>query len=73
MVTLDMLKEHQEELKAVFGGNTSIAFDNVSQTQLSIARHYGGCNVQGHHFVYNAKDDSLIREDVVKWFAKREK
>jgi hypothetical protein len=42
-------------------------------TQLSIARHYGGAKVQGKHFVYNPADDSLIREDVVKWIAKKRK
>jgi hypothetical protein len=29
--------------------------------------------VQGSHYVYNPTDDSLIREDVVKWIAKKKK
>lgn len=73
MATIEQLKEHQAELKEKFGQSTCIAYANVSMTQLSIARHYGGCKVQGHHFVYNWMDDSLIREDVVKWLADKEK
>lgn len=39
---------------------------NVSQTQLSIARHYGGCKVNGVFYVYNPIDDTLTRQDLVK-------
>lgn len=72
-VTIETLKKHLDELEAKFGKNASVAYAQVSYTQLSPARHYGGCKVQGQHFVYNAEDDSLIREDVVKWVMKREK
>jgi len=65
--TLEDLREHADALKAKFGKDASIAYSNVSQTQLSIARHYGGCKIQGHQFFYNAADDSLIREDVGIW------
>lgn len=34
---------------------------NVSQTQFSIARHYGGIKINGHMYVYNPKDDTLIK------------
>jgi hypothetical protein len=67
--TLDELREHQEELKAEFGTNESIAFANVSMTQLSIARHYGGTKIDGKYFEYNPADDSLIRQDVAQWIA----
>ena len=70
--TIEDLREYQTELQFKFG-NESVAYTNVSMTQLSIARHYGGCKVQGKHFVYNPMDDSLIREDVVKWIAKQKK
>jgi len=40
---------------------------NVSMTQLSIARHYGGINFNGNHYVYNPVTDELIRADVLKW------
>jgi hypothetical protein len=71
--TLDDVKEYRNELQTKFGANESVAYANVSNTQLSIARHFGGCNVSGKYFVYNATDDSLIREDVVKWITKRKK
>lgn len=70
-VNIEDLRKYEAELKAKFGANTNVAFANVSMTQLSIARHYGGANVQGKFFVYNWEDDSLIREDVVAWIAKR--
>ena len=73
MATIDDLKEYQDELKAKFGADANVAYSNISMTQLSIARHYGGAKVQGRHFVYNPSDDSLIREDVVKWIAKQKK
>ena len=73
MATIEDLREFQQELKAKFGADASVAYANVSMTLLSIARHYGGATVQGKHFVYNPDDDSLIREDVVKWIAKKRK
>jgi hypothetical protein len=68
----DVLK-HQDELKAQFGTNNNVAYSNVSFTQLSIARHFGGLEVQGKYYLYNPDDDSLIREDVVKWIVKKRK
>lgn len=38
----------------------------ISQTQLSIARYYGGCIFQGKEYVYNPEDDTLTRIDVFK-------
>jgi|LakMenEpi03Aug12_release.lakeMendotaPanAssembly.Ray.scaffolds.fasta_scaffold4944881_1 hypothetical protein len=73
MATLEDLQEFRDELTAKFGEGVGLAYANVSMTQLSIARHYGGAKVQGKHFVYNPADDSLIREDVVKWIAKKRK
>jgi len=40
--------------------------ENVSQGQLSIARHYGGIIFNGKEYVYNPKDDCLIRADIFK-------
>lgn len=37
---------------------------NVSQSQFSIARHYGGCTYQGAGYHYDAERDVLIRLDV---------
>jgi hypothetical protein len=71
MAKIDDLRKYQAELKAKFGSDTNVAYANISQTQLSVARHYGIANIQGKRYIYNPADDSLIREDVVKWVAKR--
>ena len=73
MALIEDVEKYTDEIKQKFGTDTTIAYAGVSMTQLSIARHYGGCKVQGKHFVYNPVDDSLIREDVVKWIGKRKK
>jgi hypothetical protein len=39
---------------------------HVSQTQLSIARHYGGAKVFGAEYVYDPTTDTLIRSDVLQ-------
>lgn len=36
----------------------------VSQTQFSIARHYGGTNFNGDSFTYCPETDECIRDDV---------
>lgn len=41
-------------------------FHHVSQSQLSIARLYGGCYFNGHHYTYDAATDTLTRSDVAK-------
>lgn len=41
-------------------------FYRVSSSQLSIARHYGGCKVDGAHYVFDPTTDTLVRADVVK-------
>lgn len=35
---------------------------HVSQTQLSIARYYGGCVLNGDYYLYNPEDDTLTKE-----------
>ena len=47
-----------------------IGWTNVSQTQLSIARHSGGCTVNGKHYTYNPVADELVRSDILKRAAK---
>jgi hypothetical protein len=44
---------------------------NVTQTQFSIARYYGGINFNGSMYIYYPDTDELIREDVMKWKAKQ--
>ena len=39
---------------------------HVSQTQLSIARHYGGITFNGANYHYDAETDTLIRADIWK-------
>lgn len=39
---------------------------NVSQTQFSIARLFGGCKFNGADYHYDAESDTLTRMDVWK-------
>jgi hypothetical protein len=39
---------------------------NVSQTQFSVARFYGGCKFNGADYHYDAASDTLTRMDVWK-------
>ena len=39
----------------------------VTQTQFSIARHYGGIRFQGVEYTYLPEGDQLVREDILKW------
>jgi outer membrane protein W len=41
---------------------------NVSHTQLSVARHFGGCRYAGATYHYDANHDVLVRMDV--WLAR---
>lgn len=52
---------------------TPFAISGVSLSQLSIARHYGGCTFQGRSYIYLPETDELLRDDVVKWLAKHRK
>lgn len=36
----------------------------VSQSQFSVARHFGGCTYMGQSYIYDAGQDRLIRRDV---------
>ena len=44
--------------------NETERFYNVSQSQLSIARYYGGLTFNGAHYYYDAASDTLTRADV---------
>jgi len=46
---------------------TPYGMTNVSMTQLSIARHCGGCTYQGESYIYIPHTDELIRKDVLRW------
>lgn len=38
--------------------------NHVSQSQFSVARHFGGCSYMGQSYIYDAGQDRLIRRDV---------
>lgn len=46
--------------------DTPYCIQNVTQTQFSVARHYGCCTFQGRFYVYFPATDELIRDDVLK-------
>jgi len=50
---------------------TPFVIGDVSCTQLSIARHYGGCTYGGREYFYIPTTDELMREDVVRWITAR--
>ena len=52
---------------------TPYGMTNVSMTQLSIARYYGGCKFQGDIYTYLPHTDELIRNDVLKWQKKQKR
>jgi hypothetical protein len=66
-MTIKTLRDNEAALRAKFNRDETIAFPNASMSQFSIARYYGGINFNGHEFIYNQEDDSLIRADVLKW------
>ena len=43
---------------------------NVSASQFSIARHFGGLRLNGHNYFYDPLRDILVRDDVLKRRAK---
>ena len=46
--------------------DTPERFYNVSGTQLSIARYYGGIKFNGVYYIYDPETDTLTREDTPK-------
>ena len=51
---------------------TPYGMTNVSMTQFSVARHYGGIIFNGERYTYLPRTDELIRDDVLKWKHKQE-
>lgn len=45
--------------------------EGVRQGQLSVARHYGGAIYNGWRYTYMPATDELVRDDVLKWVARR--
>lgn len=46
--------------------DTPYLIQHISRTQLSIARHAGGCRYQGQNYVYMPTTDELVRADVAR-------
>jgi hypothetical protein len=55
-----------ETLKAVCKPVERVLINEVAKTHLSVARHYGGCTVQGERFTYLAEFDLLVKEKALK-------
>jgi hypothetical protein len=53
--------------------DTPFLICGVSMSYFSIARHYGGCKVQGRTYTYLPDSDELIRDDVLKFVKKLRK
>ena len=73
MGSVELVKENATAIAAKFGSTTGVLYRNITQTQFSIARHYGGCKISGHEYFYDPTDDSLIRSDVLKFLKRRTK
>ena len=63
---LAQTKRRLDELLERYRVNTPERIYNVSQTQLSVARFYGGCSLNGADYHYDAESDTLVRMDVWK-------
>ena len=63
---LDEIKAHSDELAEKLKTDAPFAIDNVTMTQFSIARHYGGISFKGYQYNYLDTEDILIRQDVEK-------
>ena len=72
-MTIQLLEKHQTAIKNQFRKDARVAISRVSYTQFSIARHYGGCTIDGKTYTYFPQDDLLVRDDVVKFVNKLEK
>ena len=55
-----------EALKATCNPVDRLLINEVSKTQFSVARHYGGCTVQGERFTYLPEFDLLVKEKALK-------
>jgi len=45
-------------------------YNNVSTSQLSIAKYYGGLNIQGEEYIYDYANDSLVSSKDLKQYKK---
>ena len=64
---------HEEVGTCGLHTRTPYLITDVSRTQLSVARHYGGMIFNSERYTYNPITDELVRDDVLKWHAKQKK
>lgn len=55
---------------SALGRTTPFLIQGVTTSQLSVARHYGGCTFQGRSYLYIPTTDELVRDDVMAWLAR---
>ena len=69
MTETELLKNRWQELinRCPLSRDTALAIGNVSCSQLSIVRYYGGVIYNGKQYIYVPEIDAIIREDVHKW------
>jgi len=71
--TLSYLSETEADAIQHLDRSTPFLIGGVSNTQLSIARHYGGIKFQGQTYTYFPASDELIRDDVLQFVTKMRK
>ena len=49
--------------------STPYIIRNVSASQFSVSRYFGGMTYQDRHYIYDHHSDELVRADVRKWLA----
>lgn len=67
---LDLPADVQEKLSKP---THALGYRGVSQSQMSLARHYGGILINGQHYTYFPASDELIRYDVLKAIAQHKR
>ena len=70
-----MTSDELAKIDALISGKPALPPERIHgwlNTQLSIARHYGAIDYQGHRYViaYNERDMPLVRADVLEREAK---
>ena len=62
--------EIAELQKSKLPKDAPFAIYDVSHSQFSIARYYGGATYNGMSYTYFPEHDQLIRDDVLRWTKK---
>lgn len=54
-------QQQAEQLIDINTGSKMKIYNNVSTSQLSIAKYYGGMKIQGEEYKYDYANDALVR------------